>query len=221
MSVSLAGRAGSRTLLARIAVTAALVAAGTTAATTASAAELDDVQAPSGFYVNDPGHTRFLWRIEHLGLTNYTARINDVTIELDFDADDVTASSVTAVIDPRSVDTGYEGEEDFDAKIAGDENILNADAHPAIEFVSSDIVKTGPDTLAVTGDLTLLGVTRPVTLDVVLSGSISEHPFAKVPALGFRATGAVDRTAFGLDFLSGNGLGDQIEVEIHAEFIRQ
>jgi polyisoprenoid-binding protein YceI len=162
-----------------------------------------------------------LWRIEHLGLTNYTARINDVNIQLEFDANDVASSSVTAVIDPNSVDTGYVGEEDFDAKISTDENILNVAAHPTIEFTSSTIVKTGPKTIAVTGDLTLLGVTRPVTLDVVFSGSTAEHPFVKVPALGFAATATVDRTEFGLDFLSGSGLGDQLEIEIHAEFIRQ
>ncbi len=198
-----------------------VVLAGIVFGSASFAAGLDGLQAPSGSYVNDPGHTRFLWRIEHLGLTNYTARINDVDIQLEFDADDVKSSSVTAVIDPKSVDTGYVGEEDFDAKISNDESILNAAAHPTIEFASSRVVKTGPETMAVTGNLTLLGVTRPVTLDVTLSGSSAKHPFAKVPALGFAATAVVDRTEFGLDFLSGTGLGDQIQIEIHAEFIRQ
>ncbi|MGB5335678.1 MAG: YceI family protein [Woeseiaceae bacterium] len=221
MSISNANKIGARPILYRFVAPGVLVLAGIMFRTASSAADLDGLQAPSGSYVNDPGHTRFLWRIEHLGLTNYTARINNVDIQLEFDANDVASSSVTAVIDPRSVDTGYVGEEDFDAKISTDENILNAAAHPTIEFASSNIVKTGPTTMAVTGDLTLLGVTRPVTLDVVFSGSTAEHPFVKVPALGFAATATVDRTEFGLDFLSGSGLGDQLEIEIDAEFIRQ
>lgn len=221
MSISSANMVGARPILKRFVAPGVIVLAGMMLGTASSAADLDGLKASSGTYVNDPGHTRFLWRIDHLGLTNYTARINDVDIQLEFDANDVASSSVTAVIDPKSVDTGYVGEEDFDAKIATDESILNATAHPTIEFTSTTIVKTGPKTMAVTGDLTLLGITRPVTLDVVLSGSTDEHPFVNVPALGFAATATVDRTEFGLDFLSGTGLGDQIEIEIHAEFIRQ
>lgn len=221
MSISNAKNVEARSILKRFAAPGVILLAGIMSGTASSAADFDGLKAPSGSYVNDPGHTRFLWRIEHLGLTNYTARINNVDIQLEFDANDVTSSSVTAIIDPTSVDTGYVGEEDFDAKISTDEKILNASAHPTIEFASSRIEKTGPATLAVTGDLTLLGVTRTVTLDVTLSGSTAEHPFVKVPALGFMATAVVDRTEFGLDFLSGSGLGDQLEIEIHAEFIRQ
>ncbi len=221
MSVSIANNVGARLTLKRLVTPSVIVLAGMMFGTASFASVLDGLQAPSGSYVNDAGHTRFLWRIEHLGLTNYTARINNIDIRLEFDADNLEASSVTAVIDPKSVDTGFVGEEDFDAKISTDESILNAAAYPTIEFASSRIVTAGPRAMAVTGDLTLLGVTRPVTLDVTLSGSTEEHPFVKVPALGFAATAVVDRTEFGLDFLSGSGLGDQIEIEIHAEFIKQ
>ncbi len=186
-----------------------------------ASAELAGLKATSGSYVNDPGHTRFLWRIDHLGLSNYTARINGVIIELEFDADDVSASTVKAVIDPKTVDTGYVGDKDFDAEIATSEKILNAGAYPTIEFESSSVTQTGPDSLAVEGNLTLLGVTRPVTLNATLSGSTEKHPIVRVPAVGFMATAVVDRLDFGLDFLSGRGLGDQIEIEIHSEFIKQ
>ena len=206
---------------ARRALPFAAIAAIVATSLSAAAVGQDDVKAPSGSYLNDPGHTRFLWRIEYLGLSNYTARINGVTIELDFNAEDLTASTVRAVIDPTSVDTGYAGDEDFDAKISNDERILNAGMHPTIEFVSTKVTAAGANTMTVSGDLTLLGTTRPVTLDVTLSGSTDEHPFAKVPALGFEATAVVDRTEFGLDFLSGSGLGDEIDIEIQAEFIKQ
>lgn len=205
----------------RFATPVSIALVGLMATKAACAEDSGTVQALSGRYLNDPAHTRFIWRIQHLGLSNYTARMNNVRIQLQFDAENLESSTVTASIDPKSVDTGYVGKEDFDAKIATNKEILNANAHPAIEFVSSQVTQTGPATLVVGGELTLLGVTRPVTLDVVLSGTAVEHPFAKVPALGFEATATVDRTAYGLDFLSGSGLGDDIEIEIHAEFLKQ
>ena len=183
--------------------------------------EPTSVDIPSGVYTNDPTHTSLIWRINHLGLSNYAARMNDVKITLDFNAEDFSQSSVTAVIDPQSVDTGYPGEEDFDAKIADSEDFFNAGAFPAIEFTSKTITLTGAETATITGDLTMLGVTKEITLDAVYSGSVAEHFFAKKPAIGFSAKGAINRTDFGLDYLSGRGLGDEVEIVITAEFLQQ
>jgi polyisoprenoid-binding protein YceI len=180
-----------------------------------------DVDAPSGNYVNDPGHTRLLWKIDHLGLSNYTARMNSVSIVLQFNAEDIARSSVVATIDPRSVDTGFVGDKDFDAEIASEPAILNASRFPEIRFESTGVTTQGDNRLVVKGELTLLGVTLPVTLNTELLGSMASHPFVEVPALGFQATAVIDRTRFGQDFLSGNGLGDTVEIEIQAEFIKQ
>ncbi len=179
------------------------------------------IEAPSGTYVNDPAHTRLLWKIEHLGLSNYTARINGVAITLEFDAADPARSAVAARIDPLSIDTGFKGDKDFDAEIATDPKILNAGEFPSIEFTSSAVTMTSATTAEIQGELTLLGITLPVALNAVLSGSTASHPFARVPALGFQATGSFDRTDFGLTFLSGSALGDTIEIEIQTEFIKQ
>ena len=177
--------------------------------------------APSGTYVNDAAHTRLLWSIRHMGLSNYTARVNDVSITLEYDADDIAASTVRADIDPRSVDTAFPGEKDFNAEISDDPRILNAAEFPSISFVSRRVTATGDNTAAVEGDLTLLGVTRPVTLNATLNGELAEHPFMKVPAIGFTAEASFDRTDFGLEFLSGPILGDQVDIVIQAEFIKQ
>lgn len=190
-------------------------------ATASQLAAALEINAPSGTYVNDPGHTRLLWKINHMGLSNYTARMNDVAITLEFNAEDITRSSVKASIDPTSVDTGYVGDKDFNKEIYGEAEILNAGEFPQISFVSRKVQMTGEDTMKVTGDLTLLGVTRPVTLDVQLMGSMASHPFVKVPALGFQATGSLDRTEFGQTFLSGVALGDVVEIVIQAEFLKQ
>ncbi len=175
----------------------------------------------SGAYVNDINHTRFLWKIGHLGLSTYTARINDVAMNLSFNAEDIESSSITVKIDPRKVDTGFVGDKDFNEEIYADENILNVGKFPSIDFVSRSVEEQEDGSLAVTGELTLLGVSLPVTMNVALTGTTPTHPFMEVPALGFHATGVVDRTAFGLDFLSGSALGDSIEIEVQSEFIKQ
>ena len=120
-----------------------------------------------------------------------------------------------------SVDTGFAGDKDFDAEISNDPQILNAGKFPSIDFTSSTVEMTSATTAEIQGNLTLLGVTQPVTLSAELSGATISHPFANVPALGFSATARFDRTDFGLTFLSGAGLGDTIAVEIQTEFIKQ
>ncbi|MEM9304059.1 MAG: YceI family protein [Pseudomonadota bacterium] len=198
-------------------------AASVFAALTIGAASADDtVTIPSGTYANDAGHTRLLWRIDHMGLSHYTARFNDVEIVLAFDAEQPNQSSVTATIDPRSVDTGYPGETDFNAEISDDPRFLDAGNHPEITFVSRKVTATGERAFEIEGDLTMRGQTLPVTLDATLIGALEEHPFAKVPAIGFSATATIDRTAFGLDYLSGGPiLGDEVEIEIQTEFLKQ
>ena len=185
------------------------------------AAAAFDVEVPSGSYVNDPNHTRLLMRINHLGLSDYTARFNGVKIALELNAEDINKSRVTATIDPRSVDTGYVGDTDFNGEISDDAKILNASKFPEIRFVSSSVEAKSDSRLLVSGELTLLGVTRPVTLDAKFMGSTREHPFVKVPALGFSATASLDRTDFGQTFLSGVALGDEVTIEIQTEFIKQ
>lgn len=195
------------------------------------AAVLDTVTTPAlaeslspaftGDYVNDPGHTRFLWRIPHLGLSNYTARINAVSMTLKLDAVNIENSSVAVTIDPRGIDTAFVGDEDFDKKIATNAEILNAEAHPSIDFRSTEVVDLGDGKLSVTGELTLLGVSLPVTMEATMTGSTTSHPFVEVPALGFHAIGVVDRTGFGLDFLADSLLGEEISIEVTAEFLKQ
>lgn len=178
------------------------------------------VDAPSGNYVSDPGHTSLHWGIGHMGLSKYTARVNNVDIALNFDASDIENSTVRATIDPSSVDTGFKGDKDFDAEISSP-LIFNVERHPTIEFVSRRITQTGPTTADIVGDLTLLGVTKRVTLNATYNGSMESHPFVKVPAIGFSAIGTFDRTEFGLDFLSGQGLADDVEIVIETELLKQ
>lgn len=177
--------------------------------------------APSGVYTNDPAHTSLTWKIGHLGLSDFTARVSQIDIELDFNAADLSRSSVTATIGAASFDTGYPyDDKDFNAEIASP-MIMNADEFPSIRFASTKVIQTSPSSANIEGELTMMGVTQPVILTADYHGSTDNHPFANVPAIGFSARATIDRTQFGNTFLSGQGLSDEVTILIEAEFLKQ
>jgi polyisoprenoid-binding protein YceI len=187
----------------------------------ANIALADTINVPSGTYVVDPTHASIVWRVSHLGLAKYTARFNRFDATIDFNVEDPAASSVQVSIDPTSVDTDYPNIErkDFNAELAQETKFFNAGEFPAITFTSTDIDVTGDRTGAITGDLTMLGVTRPVTLAVTMNGYLEQHPFANVPAIGFSGVTTVKRSDWGFDW-GLQVVGDEVEVLIEAEFLK-
>jgi polyisoprenoid-binding protein YceI len=181
-------------------------------------AQTPTLTAPSGTYGLDRGHASILWKINHLGLSNYTARFTDFDATLMLNAEDITKSRVTATVTANSVETDYNGAEDFNGKL--EEQAFKAAEFPTISFASTAVEQTGPNTGKVTGDLTMLGVTKPITLDVTFNGNLVPHPFAQVPAVGFTATGVITRSQWGVNNWLPN-IGDAVELEIQAEFQRK
>lgn len=179
---------------------------------------------PSGDYVVDARHVSAMVSVKHLGLSTYVMRFEKVDIELSLDVENLANSSVTATIDPTSISTPLLDDGAFNAEISN--GFLNAAAHPTITFVSTSVEPTGDTTATVTGDLTMLGVTNEITMEVELTGAIESHPFASVPAIGFMATGSIDRTAFGSNDLTqtvGNGaavVSPTVDFAISAEFVK-
>lgn len=171
--------------------------------------------APQGNYVLDPAHASVIWSLSHAGLSQYTARFDKITGALDFDPERPENSRVDIVIDPMSVNTGLP---DFDATIATDSKYLDAESYPEIRFTSTSIQVTGENTGLITGDLTLRGVTKAVTLNTTFNGVGKSfgHPGE---TLGFSAQGEFLRSDFGLDYLITLGnIGDKITLRIETEF---
>jgi polyisoprenoid-binding protein YceI len=180
---------------------------------TAQAAPVD---APAGTYALDKAHASLTWRVDHLGLSMYTARFTDFDASINLDPANPTRSTVNVTINPASVRTDFPfaDKTDFDRKVA--EEILMAKEHPEIRFQSTELRATGPTAGRMTGNLTFMGVTRPVTLDVRLNAA-RPNPFTQVPTLGFSATGKVKRSEFGSTAYAP-GIGDEVELVIEAEF---
>ncbi len=180
----------------------------------ATAPVLDTAAAPEGAYVLDPAHASVNWSLSHSGLSFYTARFDSITGALDFNPNDPTASRLDVRIDPKSVSTG---DSEWDNKLATSGKYFDGNTHSEIRFVSTSAVTTSNNTGQVTGDLTLKGVTLPMTLDVTYNGAGKSfgHPGA---TLGFSAVGKINRSEWGMDTLTGFGIGDEVTLRIEAEF---
>jgi polyisoprenoid-binding protein YceI len=176
-------------------------------------------QTQAGTYVADPAHTSVTWRVNHFGLSWYTARFTKFDSTIQFDPANPPRSSVTVNIDPKSIRTDFPAPEriNFDEKIA--KEALQSEAHPQIRFRSTGLTATGPTTGRLTGDLTLAGVTKPVTLDVTFNGGL-DNPMDRTPMLGFSARGNFKRSEWGVrNWLPV--VGDEVQLVIEAEYKKQ
>ena len=170
--------------------------------------------APAGAYTLDPSHARVNWSLSHAGLSKYTARFDAVTGSLDFNPDNPEDSRLSIRIDPASVSTGLA---EFDERLSTDSKYFHSGTHKDITFVSTSSVKTGQNTGKVTGDLTLKGVTKPITFDVTYNGAGKSFGNPG-KTLGFSATGQLTRSEFNMGYLTNFGIGDVVTLNIEAEF---
>lgn len=186
----------------------------------AGAAQAQSLNVPSGAYNMDPTHSSIVWKVSHFGLSNYTGKMGTFNISLDLDASNVANSKISATIDPTSVDSGFPFPEqkDFDAELEGP-GWLESAKFPEISFASTGIEVTGDNTGVLTGDLTFLGVTKPVSLDVTLNAAMEKHPMAPSAAVGVSASGTFDRTEFGFNTFAP-AVGAEVTIEIEAEFLK-
>jgi len=194
-----------------LAFTAAFIATGAVAqGFTPPAASL--AGTPSGTYTLDKTHANIIFGINHLGFSTYYGRFDNFDATLTFDAKDPTKSSLNVTIDTASTNTNNKVLEDkLDSKV-----FFNTAQFPKATFVSKKLEKTSDTTGKLTGDLTLLGVTKPVTLDVTFNAS-GLNPFSKSHTLGFGATGMIKRSDFGMkEYLPA--VGDEVVLQIQAEF---
>jgi polyisoprenoid-binding protein YceI len=181
---------------------------------------ISPADVPSGTYALEKTHASFTWKVKHMDLALYSARFTKYDITIKYDSKTPANSSVVATIDPNSVRTDYPfpDKEDFDKKIATDAKLFNSGAYPEIKFVSTKLVPITKTKGRMTGNLSFIGVTKPVVLEVELTGAIKEHRFTKGPALGFSAIGSFKRSDFGMTTYGG-AVADVVQLEIHGEFL--
>lgn len=145
-------------------------------------------------YEIDPNHTqvRFTWN--HFGFSNPGAMLENIRGAIMLDTADLTKSSVSVTMPLSGIDTGVD-KLDEHLKAA---DFLDAAKYPDITFKSTKVEKTGTDKLAVTGDLDVHGVSRPVTLQVRIN-KIGENKMIASKSAGFDAEVVLKRSDFGVD----------------------
>lgn len=161
-------------------------------------------------YVIDPAHTQVAFSIDRFGFNRVLGRFDDVAGEIVLDQEHPENSSVRAVIQIASISSGNATRDEH----LRAERWLNAAAFPTMEFRSTSVRPTGENTAEVTGELTLLGQTHPVTLNVRLN-QIGESPSNRRPTVGFSAAGSLTRSTWGSS-TAANLIGDEIAITIEA-----
>jgi len=192
-------------LIRQLSLAAALVS------TSAAVHAVDLSAVPSGSYAVDPTHAYVNFQYTHLGLSRPMLQFDDFNINLELDNADVSKSTISVTIDPKSIQAGSDI---WKSHLTGGD-YFDVGSHPEISYTSTSIEKTGDDTLKVMGDLTIKGESKPVQLDVTLHAAMN-HPMSGDPVIGFSASGQLLRSAFGLGKFAPN-VSDEVELMISAE----
>ena len=175
----------------------------------------DITELRGGAYVLDPDHATLLWKINHLGFSTFIGRFNDFDATLDFDPENVEDATVEVVINTAGLDINNE---EFAEELRGD-NWFNVEQFPQAVFRTTSFVEAiDEDTFIYRGDLTLLGVTAPLDLEVNFHGG-GRNFLTRSYTLGFSGSASFLRSDYGLDRFTSFGVGDEIELEIHVEFM--
>lgn len=173
----------------------------------------DPAAMPAGSYVLEKTHASVTARVLHHGYSFYTFRFDKFDASYDYDPKSPESAKVKVTVDTKSMNTGLaKADKEFPVEF------LKADQFPTATFVSKSIKHNGGGKGTMTGDLTLAGVTKPVTLDVNFLG-FGKDMFGLQRA-GFSAKTVIKRTEFG-STLYAPAIGDDVELAIEVEFIKK
>lgn len=174
-------------------------------------------EVTAGAYTLDSDHGKITWSVSHLGFSTYTGQFVNVQAQLSLNASNPSASTLTATIPLTDVASGNE---------ALNHHLQTADFfdtanHPTATFVSRSVTvdPSDPTEATVVGDLTLRGVTRPVTIAVEFNQA--GPSMGNTYKAGFDGEATLKRSDFGITYGTQIGLGDEVELHIEGEFILQ
>ena len=173
---------------------------------------------PAGHYVLDKTHASVVAKLKHMGFSNYQFRFTKVEAEFHYDPKTPEAAKINVTIDPASVDTATGADAfglKFNKELAGD-GWLEAAKYPTVTFVSTAVNVGDGQHGTVTGDLTLHGVTKPVTLDVTFNG-VGSGMIPLQTRTGFSASTTIKRSDFGVSKYVPL-VGDDVTLNIEVEF---
>lgn len=166
----------------------------------------------------DPEHLSIGFLVEHVGYQQQLGMFLEAEGEFVYDEATRTLHSGEVRVQSESVFTNHE---ERDGHLRSDD-FLDSESHPVIRFEAGELDLGDDNTGTLEGDLTLLGTTRPVTLDVTLNKT-GRYPFGdKAYVLGGSARGVIQRSEFGMTYgVEGDLVGDRVELILEFEAVRQ
>ena len=171
-------------------------------------------QAQVETYSFDKAHTQILFFVNHLGFSMSQGEFHEYDGSFTFDRGAPENSSIDVSIQTASIDMD---DEKWDAHMKN-EDFFNVEAFPTMAFKSTGIEVTGENTANITGDLTILETTKPVTLAVTHNKS-DVHPFSGKYVAGLSGTATIKRSDFGMNY-GIPGVADEVQIRLEVEGIR-
>lgn len=159
----------------------------------------------------DLSHTRIGFEVEHLGFSTTMGRFTEAEGSVNYNIKKPNETNMRFTVYTDSIDTGWKQR---DEHLRG-EKFFNTDKYPSMSFVSTKVDFINPQQAKITGDFTMLGKTKPLTLNVTIK-KIAESPMTKEPVIGFRATGTIDRSAYGMTAYA-QAITNDVPIQIDGE----
>jgi len=170
--------------------------------------------ARSERYTFDRVHSQIEFRVSHIGFSMSAGEFHEWDGAFNFDPDNWTTASVEVTIDAASLDMDNGP---WNRALLG-RKYFNVAEHPKLRFVSTGLKKTGAASGVLEGTLTLLGISRPVALDVIFN-RVGVHPYSGLHVAGFSASTRIKRSDFGMrEALPA--VGDDVEIRLEIEGVR-
>lgn len=176
-------------------------------------ADLSEV--PSGKYTLDSSHGYITFTYSHLGFSNPRVGFNSFDTVLTLDSDKPENSLIEVTIDAASIDSRVAEFNDH----LNSSDFFNTAEYPSITFKSTKVEATGENTFDVTGELTILGTMKPVTLTTTINKA-ANHPMRNVPTIGVSASTRLLRSEWGLGAYVP-AVSDEVELSIEVELLAQ
>jgi polyisoprenoid-binding protein YceI len=164
-------------------------------------------------YNIEPNHATVTWHANHLGFSNPSGKFTDIQGAIMFDAKNPSKSSVDVTIRIASLSTGLPK---FDKHLKS-ADFFNLDEFDTAKFVSNKITVIGKNKAKIAGELTLMGITKPVVLNTTFN-KVGPNPFNQVETIGFSATTTIKRSEFNMNYGIPN-VSDNVNIAIEIEGI--
>jgi polyisoprenoid-binding protein YceI len=170
----------------------------------------------NGVWKNDDAHSQLSFTVSHLGIADITGTFNDFDVTVTSLKPDFSDAAFELTAKTASIDTKVE-DRDNHLKSA---DFFDVAKHPTLNFKSTSVKKQGKNNYKLLGNLTLNGITKPVTMDLVYRGTV-ENPMNKQQTAGFQVTGTIKRSDFNL----GSGfpapmISDEVRIKADGEFVQ-